>query len=99
MAVPAHAVRHHGCGGGVAIGATGLTAWLGADIRTKIEDRASLDVDIVQARETLRAIEEGTWGVQFHELSNGRFLVLPEGVEPLTGWTVGDRTAVKLEER
>lgn len=84
---------------GVMIVAAGGSWWLARDIGNQIEERTSLDLDIVLARQTLRALEEGTWGVQFREEERGRFLVLPEGVEPVTGWTWGDRTAVKLEER
>ena len=84
---------------GVGIGAAGIAAWVAAGNRARFEERASLDGDIVLARETLRNLEAVTWGVRFHEATNGRFLVLPEGVEALTGWTVADRAAVKLEER
>jgi len=84
---------------GVAAGAAGLSAWLGAGIRARIEERAALDVGIAEARQTLERIEEATWGVLFHEEEQGRFLVMPEGVGPRTGWTVRDREAVKLEER
>ena len=84
---------------GVAIGAAGLSAWLGAGIRTRIESRARLNVEILAARETLQQIEAVTWGVRFQEQDAGRFLVLPEGMEAETGWTVGDREALKLEAR
>lgn len=84
---------------GVTIVAAAPLAWAVVGIRARFEERARLDVDIVQAQETLRRIEERTWGVQFHEGEEGRFLLLPEGVEALTGWTVGDREALKLEER
>lgn len=84
---------------GFLIVAAGLTVWLTTDIRTKIERRASLAVQIEEQAETLERIEATTWGVLFHEEEQGRFLVMPEGVEALTGWTVRDRAAVKLEER
>ena len=84
---------------GVVIVGVGVPWWLAHDIGDQIVEQAQLDRDIRRGRETLRAIEEETWGVQFHEDANGRFLVLPEGVEPQTGWTLDDRTAVKLEER
>lgn len=84
---------------GFLIVAAGLTVWLTTDIRTKIEHRAVLAVQIEEQTETLERIEADTWGIRFHEEAAGRFLVMPEGVEALTGWTVGGRTAVKLEER
>ena len=34
--------------------------------------------------------------MRFQEAENGRFLVLPQGTVPATGWTVDGQPAVKL---
>ena len=43
-------------------GSWGLTRWLSADIQSRIETRARLDVQIEDARETLGEIEKTMWG-------------------------------------
>lgn len=83
---------------GVAGGSWGLTAWLTADIRTKIERRAILGVEIAEQTETLERIEATTWGVRFHEDERGRFLILPGGVENEPWTWGGGREAVRLRE-
>ena len=68
---------------GILLGSWGLMQWLLSDIESKIETRAELRAGIEEQRETLRQIEEQTWGVEFHEIKNGdrleRLLVLPRG--------------------
>ena len=46
--------------------------------------------------QALAKIEAKTWGVELHQDSSGRFLILPPGVEPSTGWQIGKRQAVRL---
>ncbi|MGK3595738.1 Rop family plasmid primer RNA-binding protein, partial [Escherichia coli] len=36
----------------------------------------------------LEKLNAKTWGVRYHEGSNGRFLVLPEGMKAETNWTM-----------
>ncbi|MCN2362240.1 mobilization protein, partial [Escherichia coli] len=48
--------------------------------------------------ENLEKLNAKTWGVRYHEGSNGRFLVLPEGMKAETNWTMenGKQNAVRL---
>lgn len=54
--------------------------------------------DIAQQRDTLSKLNAKTWGIQLHEDTNGRFLILPAGMKDETGWTFdnGKKNAVKL---
>ena len=83
-------------GAGTAIGII-LTVWRVAAESSRTTRLAGLDVAIAEQAETLRQIEAETWGVVFHEQEGERFLLLPLGITPATGWTVGERNAVKLE--
>ncbi|EOJ9315198.1 MbeB family mobilization protein [Shigella flexneri] len=54
---------------------------------------------MIQANlEEIRKLNAKTWGVRYHEGSNGRFLVLPEGMKAETNWTMenGKQNAVRL---
>ena len=65
-------------------------------IEWKVETLAALTVDIKQARETLTAIEETTWGLELQEIDGARFVVLPAGSLRNPPWTVDGRPALKL---
>ena len=65
-------------------------------IEWKVETLAALTADIEQARETLTAIEETTWGLELTEIDGERFVVLPAGTLRNPPWTVGGRPALKL---
>ena len=81
---------------GIFVGSWGLMHWLSSNIRARLEIRAELDAEIAEQRLTVQQLQETTWGVRFHEAEEGRFLVLPKGTVPTTGWTVDDQLAVKL---
>ena len=81
---------------GIFVGSWGLMHWLSSNIRARLEIRAELDAEIAEQRLTVQQLQETTWGVRFHEAEEGRFLVLPQGTVPATGWTVDDQLAVKL---
>ncbi|TRH74337.1 mobilization protein, partial [Salmonella enterica subsp. enterica serovar Mbandaka] len=51
-----------------------------------------------EEKESLEKLNARTWGVRYHEDSNGRFLVLPEGMKAETNWTMenGKQNAVRL---
>ncbi|MGK3550353.1 hypothetical protein ACSLOE_30955, partial [Escherichia coli] len=40
-----------------------------------------------EQKESLEKLNAKTWGVRYHEDSNGRFLVLPKGMKAETNWT------------
>lgn len=81
---------------GIFAGSWALTQWLSYSITSQLETRATLAQQIEQQQRTLAQIEAKTWGVELHQDSNGRFLILPPGVEPSTGWKIGNRQGVKL---
>lgn len=56
---------------------------------------ANLD-EIAAQNTTLEKLNAKTWGVEFREGTNGRYLVLPKGTEADTNWTIDKRRAVKL---
>ena len=81
---------------GIFAGSWALTAWFSHSIKSQIETRAALAQQIAAQEQALAKIEARTWGVELHQDSNGRFLILPPGVEPSTGWQIGKRQAVRL---
>ena len=81
---------------GICGGSWGLTRWLSNNIQNLIETKAELQLDIKEQRQTVERLKETTWGVYLRKGEKGRFLVLPKGMKPQTGWTVGGRPAVKL---
>jgi hypothetical protein len=84
---------------GIFCGSWALTLWFSSGIRDQMEIRADLARQIREQEDTLARIEARTWGVTFLEDKNGRFLILPPGVKPVTGWTVGKKNAVKLGKK
>ncbi|MXY29895.1 MAG: hypothetical protein F4174_02645 [Acidobacteria bacterium] len=74
----------------------GLMHWLATGIRSRIETRAALDVQIEDARGTVAEIEETTWGVTLLEIGGEPFAVLPDGTRADPPWTVDGRPALKL---
>lgn len=82
---------------GIFAGSWALTAWFSHSIQGQLETRAELAHQIEQQQQALAKIEAKTWGVELHQAQDGgRFLILPPGVEPSTGWQIGKRQAVKL---
>jgi len=78
----------------------GLTQYLAWQVRSNLATIKAQEKLLAQQQEkfaaTLDKIESKTWGIQFQEDKNGRFLIFPPGVEPSTGWKVGNRSAVKF---
>ena len=71
---------------------SGGTLWyLGGRIQANLEE-------IRKQNESLEKLNAKTWGVRYHEGSNGRFLVLPEGMKAETNWAMenGKQNAVRL---
>lgn len=82
---------------GIFAGSWALTAWFSHSIQGQLETRAALAQQIAAQEQALAKIEARTWGVELHQAQDGgRFLILPPGVEPSTGWQIGKRQAVKL---
>ena len=67
---------------GVLAGSWGLARWHANHIQSLIETRAALEFEIQEARQTIKRIEQTTWGVKLVEVDGRRFAILPErGVE------------------
>jgi outer membrane lipoprotein-sorting protein len=82
---------------GISTGAWALTAWLSNSIKNKLETRATLSQQIEQQQQTLTQFKAQTWGLVLHKAEDGaRFIVLPAGVQAVTGWTIGNKNAVKF---
>jgi hypothetical protein len=81
---------------GVSLASWGLMQFLTSRIQGQIETSAALAAEIETQQQTLKQIEAKTWGIEFKQDDQGRFLVFPAGVQPSTGWTVGKRQAVKF---
>ena len=73
----------------ISLPAWGLMQYLLSEVQNNLQL-------IQQQKQTLMQIQAKTWGVELHQDQTGRYLIMPPGVEPSTGWTVGKRQAVKL---
>ena len=63
---------------GVLAGSWGLARWHANHIQSLIETRAALEFEIQEARQTIKRIEQTTWGVKLVEVDGRRFAILPE---------------------
>ena len=88
---------------GLLVGMCGGYLWsLNDDIQTSQRELKRLSTDIEAQRETLAKLNAKTWGVEFQEGPQGRFLLLPKGMkaDEEETWTLGKgvskRNAVKL---
>ena len=45
---------------------------------------------------TIQNLKDQTFGIDLREWENGRFITLPKNQKIKTGWTVGERQAIKL---
>ncbi len=84
---------------GISIGSWGAMRWLSGEIESKLRRLGELDAEIALREETAERLEGRTWGVYLHEGSEGRYVVLPRGAEPDTGWTIGGRPSVKFSSK
>ena len=81
---------------GICVGSWGTMQWLGWQIQSRIETRASLELEIERQRETVKRLQQSSWGIQLQESPEGRFVVLPPGTLDHPPWRVGGRPAVRL---
>ena len=71
---------------GICGGSWGLPQWLSSGIPARLQIQSELEAEMAEQRITVQQLQETTWGVRFHEEENDRFLVLPQGTVPATGW-------------
>ena len=74
---------------GISISSWGLTQWLSFRVRTLVR----LEARIKAQQRALELLEGKTWGLDLHEASNGKYVVLPKGTRVLDHI---DRPAIKL---
>ena len=74
----------------------GLTQYLASQVQSNLQTIQQQEKAIKEQRATLDQIRAQTWGIQFQEDKNGRFLILPPGAVPEAGWKFGNRQAVKV---
>lgn len=88
-----------GMGLALGLGIAGLCVL--ALLNTRLERIQSVtaqwETHLEELRNDANRIEKNTWGLKLVEDRQGRFIVLPEGTTAVTGWTVGDRHALRLE--
>ena len=70
--------------------------WLARSIQDRIEMASELDRDIEDVRRTLAHLEVDTWGIVFHQIKGGRFVVVPEGALAKPPQRVDECPASKL---
>lgn len=83
---------------GLSLGSWGLAEYLGSRIEASLKELSHLEARLSESREALRELESKTWGISLHRSKEGRFLILPKGMKANTGWAVGKRQAIKLED-
>ena len=84
---------------GIFVGSWGAMQWLEWRIRSRIETKASLELEIERQRETVERLQQSTWGIRLQETPKGRFVVLPPGTLNHPPWRVGGRPAVRLSKK
>ena len=84
---------------GICVGSWGAMQWLGWQIQSRIETKASLELEIERQRETVKRLQQSSWGIRLQESPQGRFVVLPPGTLDHPPWRVGGRPAVRLSTK
>jgi ABC-type phosphate transport system auxiliary subunit len=87
---------------GVTISAWALTEIWARRLIDHLNERAQLKEETRTLRRELEVLRPEraraeTWGLSFQERSKGRFIVVPPGMKIVTGWTVDEQQAIKLE--
>ena len=82
---------------GLAGGGLGLMKLAEYRINTLHKEWSKMALEKAQMEMTLNQLQAHTWGLNLHEAPEGRFIVLPMGAKPNTGWTINGRQAVKVE--
>lgn len=67
---------------GVSLGSWGLMQFLASRIQGQIETSTALAVEIETQQQTLKQMEAKTWGIEFKQDYQGRFLVFPLAFSP-----------------
>jgi DNA-binding transcriptional regulator GbsR (MarR family) len=73
----------------ISVPAWGLIHYLASQVQVNL-------ALIQQQERALQQLQAKTWGIELQEDQTGRYLILPPGLKPETGWKFGNRQAVKL---
>ena len=82
---------------GVSLGGWGLARLLQHQVMTLREEIEQIQADKTAMEATIVKLQRKTWGLELVENKDGHFIVLPPKTNLKTGWTVGNREAVKVE--
>lgn len=89
---------------GAALGAWGVSRTVSGDIqellaqRTELQQqKEGLEQEAADLKQTIARMQQKTWGIQLMDTEKGRFIVLPPKTKIVTGWSVGEKDAIKLE--
>ena len=68
-------------------------------VKTQWQETSALSQMIEEQNKTLDILKAQTWGIDLiDDQEKGRFIVLPEGMNYRTGWSVAERKAIKLHK-
>ena len=82
---------------GLTLGGWGLMHWETSRILALHQEAEQLQADIAALEKTAAQLEAKTWSLELSDSEKGRFIILPAKITPKTGWTFGNRQAIKLE--
>lgn len=82
---------------GLALGGWTLATLASRHVANLRQDLADLNQQKATLEATVRQLQSQTWNLALTENPQGKFIILPQGVTPKTGWTFGKQEAVKLE--
>ena len=79
------------------LGGWGLVHWETSRMLNLRQETEQLKAHIAALETTATQLRDKTWGLELTESKEGRFIILPAKITPKTGWTFGNRQAIKLE--
>ncbi len=82
---------------GLTFGGWSLIQWETSRILSLRKETAQLQSTVAALEKTAAQWEAKTWGLELTENDKGRFIIIPAKITIKTGWTLGNRQAIKLE--
>ena len=82
---------------GLALGGWTLATLASRHVTSLRQGLADLNQQKTTLEATVSQLQSQTWSLTLTDNTQGKFIILPQGVTPKTGWTFGKQEAVKLE--
>lgn len=82
---------------GLTLGGWGLIQWETGRILSLRQEASQLQSTVTALEKAAAQWEAKTWGLELTETKDGRFIILPTKMTIKTGWTLGNRQAIKVE--